>query len=388
MDASQWSQQVVSNLGRPMEEVSSTTPPNNNNPNNNSTNSRVAITQQPQQQEGSLERRTRPQKDQIVNCPRCHSTNTKFCYYNNYSLTQPRYFCKTCRRYWTQGGTLRSVPVGGGSRKNKRSLSSTSSTPPPLQPPPPPLSSSTTTPPITSLSHLLTSSQNPNFKFLEAQDLNLSFPIQGLFHHQLPKIEGNNNININNESKGENYELPINRNGNISTNNSCTTTNNTTNNNNSTPFSALELLRSGIASRGSLNPFIPMSIPDSNTFYQSGYPNLQEYKPSMNLFSSPSHEVNNNNSGHNNMLGSVDHQDNNNDNNNNNSSNNENNNNSSARLLFPFADMNKLATNTHQQHHDDHIDVHDQSKGNIGNDDHHQNLHSGYWSGMLGGGPW
>ncbi|GFZ12758.1 Dof-type zinc finger DNA-binding family protein [Actinidia rufa] len=44
-----------------------------------------------------LERKVRPQKDQTLNCPRCNSTNTKFCYYNNYSLTQPRYFCKTCR---------------------------------------------------------------------------------------------------------------------------------------------------------------------------------------------------------------------------------------------------------------------------------------------------
>lgn len=24
-------------------------------------------------------------------CPRCDSENTKFCYYNNYSLSQPRY---------------------------------------------------------------------------------------------------------------------------------------------------------------------------------------------------------------------------------------------------------------------------------------------------------
>ncbi|KAK1326739.1 Dof zinc finger protein DOF1.4 [Acorus calamus] len=47
--------------------------------------------------------------------------NTKFCYYNNYSLSQPRHFCKSCKRYWTRGGTLRNVPVGGGCRrKNKR----------------------------------------------------------------------------------------------------------------------------------------------------------------------------------------------------------------------------------------------------------------------------
>ncbi|KAL4574739.1 hypothetical protein LXL04_021575 [Taraxacum kok-saghyz] len=73
---------------------------------------------------------TRPQQQQkphAVNCPRCNSSHTKFCYYNNYSLSQPRYFCKTCRRYWTEGGSLRNVPVGGGSRRNKRSTSSSSS---------------------------------------------------------------------------------------------------------------------------------------------------------------------------------------------------------------------------------------------------------------------
>ncbi|XP_027123127.1 dof zinc finger protein DOF5.6 [Coffea arabica] len=67
-----------------------------------------------------IERRLRPQHDQALNCPRCDSTHTKFCYYNNYSLSQPRYFCKTCRRYWTKGGTLRNIPVGGGCRKNKK----------------------------------------------------------------------------------------------------------------------------------------------------------------------------------------------------------------------------------------------------------------------------
>ncbi|XP_073298385.1 dof zinc finger protein DOF5.6-like [Primulina huaijiensis] len=62
----------------------------------------------------------RPQHEQALKCPRCESTHTKFCYYNNYSLSQPRYFCKTCRRYWTKGGTLRNIPVGGGCRKNKK----------------------------------------------------------------------------------------------------------------------------------------------------------------------------------------------------------------------------------------------------------------------------
>ncbi|RVW89045.1 Dof zinc finger protein DOF4.6 [Vitis vinifera] len=117
------------------------------------------------------ERRARPQKDQALNCPRCNSTNTKFCYYNNYSLSQPRYFCKTCRRYWTEGGSLRNVPVGGGSRKNKRSTSSSSSSSSPA-------SSKKLLP-----DHLITStppgfpssaSQNP--KIHEGQDLNLAFP--------------------------------------------------------------------------------------------------------------------------------------------------------------------------------------------------------------------
>ncbi|PIA61955.1 hypothetical protein AQUCO_00200150v1 [Aquilegia coerulea] len=66
------------------------------------------------------EKKLRPQHDQALKCPRCDSSHTKFCYYNNYSLSQPRYFCKTCRRYWTKGGSLRNIPVGGGCRKNKR----------------------------------------------------------------------------------------------------------------------------------------------------------------------------------------------------------------------------------------------------------------------------
>ncbi|KAG2292087.1 hypothetical protein Bca52824_038756 [Brassica carinata] len=35
-----------------------------------------------------------PEQEQL-NCPRCASPNTKFCYYNNYNLSQPRHFCKT-----------------------------------------------------------------------------------------------------------------------------------------------------------------------------------------------------------------------------------------------------------------------------------------------------
>ncbi|KAL6841564.1 hypothetical protein ACP4OV_028707 [Aristida adscensionis] len=68
-------------------------------------------------------RRFRPNVEVAPSCPRCDSPNTKFCYYNNYSLSQPRYFCKGCRRYWTKGGSLRNVPVGGGCRKNRRAKS-------------------------------------------------------------------------------------------------------------------------------------------------------------------------------------------------------------------------------------------------------------------------
>lgn len=82
------------------------------------------------------------QNQQALKCPRCDSLNTKFCYYNNYNLSQPRHFCKNCRRYWTKGGVLRNVPVGGGCRKSKRSKPKTSSSserpPTPIRPPAPP----------------------------------------------------------------------------------------------------------------------------------------------------------------------------------------------------------------------------------------------------------
>ncbi|XP_073297980.1 dof zinc finger protein DOF5.1-like [Primulina huaijiensis] len=82
---------------------------------------------------GSMAERARmaniPMPETALKCPRCESVNTKFCYFNNYSLSQPRHFCKTCRRYWTRGGALRSVPVGGGCRRNKRSKSVSSKSP-------------------------------------------------------------------------------------------------------------------------------------------------------------------------------------------------------------------------------------------------------------------
>ncbi|XP_020584695.1 cyclic dof factor 4-like [Phalaenopsis equestris] len=52
-------------------------------------------------------------------CPRCKSKETKFCYFNNYNVNQPRHFCKACHRYWTAGGALRNVPVGAGRRRSR-----------------------------------------------------------------------------------------------------------------------------------------------------------------------------------------------------------------------------------------------------------------------------
>ncbi|KAH7568894.1 hypothetical protein JRO89_XS06G0068800 [Xanthoceras sorbifolium] len=91
---------------------------------------------------GHQEQIQQQQQQPPLKCPRCDSSNTKFCYYNNYSLSQPRHFCKACKRYWTRGGTLRNVPVGGGCRKNKRvkrpasSVDGASSTPSPNPNPP------------------------------------------------------------------------------------------------------------------------------------------------------------------------------------------------------------------------------------------------------------
>jgi len=113
------------------------------------------------------ERRARPQKEKALNCPRCNSTYTKFCYYNNYSLQQPRYFCKTCRRYWTEGGSLRNVPVGGGSRKNKRSSSAVSSAA---------AAAASTSAAVSGTIPVGLAAKNPKLMHEGAHDLNLAFP--------------------------------------------------------------------------------------------------------------------------------------------------------------------------------------------------------------------
>lgn len=243
-----------------------------------------------------LERRARPQKDQALNCPRCNSTNTKFCYYNNYSLTQPRYFCKTCRRYWTEGGSLRNVPVGGGSRKNKRPTSSSSAATKKIN------NHDGLNPPNFSLH--MSSSQNP--KVPEGQDLNLAFP---------PHTE-------------DIYSNSISHNPNSSSH-----------------ISAMELLKSGISSRG-LNSFMT-PIHANSSIYSSGF-NLQDIKPI------PNFPVEGFEGGYCSTLQGV-----------------QENNSGAARLLFPFQDLKQVPSTTAEF---------EQNRG--------QGDSNGYWNGMLGGGSW
>ncbi|XP_004232898.1 dof zinc finger protein DOF1.4 [Solanum lycopersicum] len=115
-----------------------------------------------------------------LKCPRCDSSNTKFCYYNNYSLSQPRHFCKACKRYWTRGGTLRNVPVGGGCRKNKRikrpSVNSSSST--------------------TTTSHDIITTSTPNI-------------VNPSHHHQLHHGVVHNNIDHLSTTNSQNHLNPL-----------------------------------------------------------------------------------------------------------------------------------------------------------------------------------
>ncbi|XP_034592647.1 cyclic dof factor 1 [Setaria viridis] len=70
--------------------------------------------------DGSGKEKEFKKPDTVLPCARCNSMRTKFCYFNNYNANQPRhYYCKDCKRYWTDGGTLRDVPVGSARRKNR-----------------------------------------------------------------------------------------------------------------------------------------------------------------------------------------------------------------------------------------------------------------------------
>ncbi|TKY44476.1 Cyclic dof factor 4 [Spatholobus suberectus] len=70
-------------------------------------------------EKGSEDEKVEKTAEKIIPCPRCKSMETKFCYFNNYNVNQPRHFCKSCQRYWTAGGALRNVAVGAGRRKAK-----------------------------------------------------------------------------------------------------------------------------------------------------------------------------------------------------------------------------------------------------------------------------
>ncbi|KAF8399488.1 hypothetical protein HHK36_015354 [Tetracentron sinense] len=84
---------------------------------------KTSRTEEEQSETSNSEEKTLKKPDQILPCPRCKSMDTKFCYYNNYNVNQPRHFCKNCQRYWTAGGTMRNVPVGAGRRKSKNTAS-------------------------------------------------------------------------------------------------------------------------------------------------------------------------------------------------------------------------------------------------------------------------
>ncbi|KAL2964737.1 hypothetical protein AAZX31_16G021200 [Glycine max] len=263
-----------------------------------------------------VEKKARPQEQ--LNCPRCNSTNTKFCYYNNYSLTQPRYFCKTCRRYWTEGGSLRNVPVGGGSRKNKKVSVTASSSPkvPDLNPP----------------NHSAISSHNPKIMH-GGQDLNLAFPAMEKYHHHGMSPYNVEMQNSNTTTTHHHHQ----------TSPSCSAPP-------ANSLSALELLRSSMASRG-LNPYAPNSslMPNStnnnnNALYPSGFP-MQEVKPSLNFSSVDG--IGNNRSYDQERGG--------------------------GRVLFPFGDVKQLSAAAGAADQ-----VEQQQQGNS----------TGYWTGMIGEGTW
>ncbi|EOA35240.1 hypothetical protein CARUB_v10020399mg [Capsella rubella] len=110
---------ILSDLNEPLKAVSEISSSPRSSKNNNC-DQQSEITTTTTTSTTSGEKSTALKKpDKLLPCPRCESGNTKFCYYNNYNVNQPRYFCRNCQRYWTAGGSMRNVPVGSGRRKNK-----------------------------------------------------------------------------------------------------------------------------------------------------------------------------------------------------------------------------------------------------------------------------
>ncbi|KAK9055368.1 hypothetical protein SSX86_026451 [Deinandra increscens subsp. villosa] len=166
-----------------------------------------------------------PMPEPGLNCPRCNSTNTKFCYFNNYSLTQPRHFCKTCRRYWTRGGALRNVPVGGGCRRNnKRSNKNRTRSKSPTQKGTKSISDHQS-PSRCSNENIATGTQLPHPPSLQMPFMssyggvnNITSSLGGLFHPQseighfqlgMGGSNGNNFNNMLSVGSGESWRLPF-----------------------------------------------------------------------------------------------------------------------------------------------------------------------------------
>ncbi|KAI4337998.1 hypothetical protein L6164_016354 [Bauhinia variegata] len=241
-----------------------------------------------------LERRARPQKDQALNCP----------------------------RYWTEGGSLRNVPVGGGSRKNKRSTSSSSSTPSSQAAP----SSAKKLPDLTAPNFPQSASQNP--KIHQGQDLNLAYPPAEDYSTISKFIE----VPYSTEDKGHHHHRHL---QNPSSSSSA-----------SSQLSAMELLKTGIASSRGLNSFMPMSVSDSSTMYNSsGFP-LHDFKPTLN-FSLEGFE-----NGYGALQGIQEST-------------------TGARILFPVEDLKQVPSTTTEF---------EQNRSQADS--------TGYWNGMLGGGSW
>ncbi|CAH2078109.1 unnamed protein product [Thlaspi arvense] len=356
MDTAQWPQEIVV---KPLEDIVTNTCPKPQPP-------------QPQQQPavgaaGGAERKARPEKDQAINCPRCNSINTKFCYYNNYSLTQPRFFCKGCRRYWTEGGSLRNIPVGGGSRKNKRSHSTSISSSSDISNN---HSDSTQTASKKHLSdhhhhHLLSMSQgltgqNPKFLETTQQDLNLGFPPHGMITTNFTDLI--HNIGSSNNNNNNNNKSAINNNPLLGS--SCSATS-------AMASSSLDLIRNNSNNGNSSNSSF-MGFPVHNQDPASaGFSMQDHYKPcSTNTtllgFSLDHHH----NSGfHGGFQGgeeggeSVD--------------------DVNGRHLFPFEDL-KLPVSSSSA--TVNVDINDHQKRASGAEA--AATSAGYWTGMLSGGSW
>ncbi|KAK1382355.1 DOF domain class transcription factor [Heracleum sosnowskyi] len=317
MDTAQWPQEIVV---KPIEEiiVTNTTPP-----------------QKPCITSSSSEscKKANPQKEvqqQIINCP---------------------------RRYWTEGGSLRNIPVGGGSRKNnKRSLNSSPSQ----------SNSSASSKKIVIPSadqdhgHLVAvpvsnTCPNPN-KISNAydhhQDLNLGYSHESSDFKALSQLIQVPNFDNIGSTMANAYSAS-------------SPTNSTTTHH----LSAMELLTGIQSTRGLGNSFMPMlsnmssdnNIPTSNTFL--GFPlNSDQYhqfmKPVSGLGFSLDNEL---------EIG-----------NNNDST-------GTGRHLFPFEDLKLQAPGnaTNIDHTSDDHRVNDKDDGG----DEQSN---GFWNGMLGsgGGSW